>query len=60
MAQYPDEVDGVLIEGRDAVGELFAGFCQSRAEGGLEGLTFTTLSSFPVDGCHFRWPMSVR
>jgi hypothetical protein len=55
MAQYPDEVefhlvDGVLIKGREAVGELFAGFCKPHEEGGLKGLTFTTLSSFPVDG----------
>lgn len=55
MAQYPDEVefhlvDGVLIKGREGVGELFAGFCKPRAEGGLAGLTFTTLSSFTVDG----------
>lgn len=55
MAQYPDEVefhlvDGVLIKGREAVGELFAGFCKPREEGGLKGLIFTTISSFPVDG----------
>ena len=55
MAQYPDEVefhlvDGVLIKGREAVGELFAGFCKSREEGGLKGLKFTTISSQTVDG----------
>lgn len=55
MAQYPDEVefhlvDGVLVKGREAVGELFAGFCKSREEGGLKGLTFTTMSSQTVDG----------
>ncbi|MGI9502517.1 MAG: nuclear transport factor 2 family protein [Geminicoccaceae bacterium] len=55
MAQYPDEVefhlvDGVLVKGREAVGELFAGFCKSREEGGLKGLTFTTISSQTVDG----------
>lgn len=55
MAQYPDEVefhlvDGVLVKGREAVGELFAGFCKSRDEGGLKGLTFTTISSQTVDG----------
>ncbi|MEM7045240.1 MAG: nuclear transport factor 2 family protein [Pseudomonadota bacterium] len=55
MAQYPDEVefhlvDGVLIKGREAIGELFAGFCKTREEGGLKGLTFTTISSFTVDG----------
>ena len=55
MAQYPDEVelhlvDGVLAKGKEAVGELFAGFCKSREEGGLKGLTFTTLSCQTVDG----------
>jgi len=55
MAQYPDEVefhlvDGVLVKGREAVGELFAGFCKSREDGGLKGLTFTTISSQTVDG----------
>ena len=55
MAQYPDEVefhlvDGVLVKGREAVGELFAGFCKSPEEGGLKGLTFTTISSQTVDG----------
>jgi len=55
MAQYPDDVefhlvDGVLIKGREAVGELFAGFCKLPEDGGLKGLTFTTISSFTVDG----------
>ncbi len=55
MAQYPDEVeihlvDGVLVKGREDVGELFAGFCKSPEDGGLKGLTFTTISSFTVDG----------
>ncbi len=43
-------VDGILIKGREAVGDLFAGFCKPREEGGLKGLTFTTISNFPVDG----------
>lgn len=61
MAQYPDEVefhlvDGVLIKGREAVGELFAGFCKSHEDGGLKGLTFTTISSFAVDGTiNVKW-----
>ncbi|MEM9440213.1 MAG: nuclear transport factor 2 family protein [Pseudomonadota bacterium] len=55
MAQYPDEVefhlvDGVLVRGRESVGELFEGFCKSREDGGLNGLTFTTISSQTVDG----------
>jgi len=55
MAQYPDDVhiilpDGAEAVGREAVGKLFAGFCKSKADGGLNGLKFTTLSTFTVDG----------
>ncbi len=55
MAQYPDDVhiilpDGGQSVGREEVGKLFAGFCKSRADGGLKGLKFTTLSTFTVDG----------
>ena len=55
MAQYPPEVlivvaDGASFRGREAVGELFAGFCKSNADGGLNGLQFTTLSTFTVEG----------
>lgn len=55
MAQYPPEVlivvaDGAAFRGREDVGNLFAGFCKSHADGGLNGLTFTTLSTFTVDG----------
>ena len=55
MAQYPPEVriilpDGAESVGRKAVGDLFAGFCKSREDGGLKGMTFTTLSTFTVEG----------
>lgn len=45
MAQYPEEVlfilpNGVTVEGRAAIGELFTGFCLPREEGGLAGGTF--------------------
>jgi SnoaL-like domain len=55
MAQYPDEVeihlpDGVIIKGRDKVGELFSGFCKDHKDGGLKGLKFTAEHSFTVDG----------
>ncbi|MFK8034561.1 MAG: nuclear transport factor 2 family protein [Hyphomicrobiales bacterium] len=55
MAQYPPEVliiiaDGASFRGREAVGELFKGFCKSKADGGLNGLQFTTLSTFTVEG----------
>ncbi|MEM6898045.1 MAG: nuclear transport factor 2 family protein [Pseudomonadota bacterium] len=45
MAQYPEEVlfilpNGVWIEGRAAIGEVFTGFCTPRSEGGFLGATF--------------------
>jgi len=55
MAQYPPEVliiiaDGASFRGREAVGALFEGFCKSKEDGGLRGLTFTTLETFTVEG----------
>jgi hypothetical protein len=55
MAQYPPEVeihlpDGVVIAGRDKVGDLFSGFCKEHKDGGLKGLKFTAERSFPLDG----------
>ncbi len=45
MAQYPEEVliillNGVWVEGRPAIGDVFAGFCTPRSEGGFMGATF--------------------
>ncbi|NJM84072.1 MAG: nuclear transport factor 2 family protein [Tabrizicola sp.] len=45
MAQYPEEVlfilpNGTWVEGRAAIGDVFAGFCKTRAEGGFKGATF--------------------
>ncbi|MEM1268166.1 MAG: nuclear transport factor 2 family protein [Pseudomonadota bacterium] len=45
MAQYPEDVliilpNGVWVEGRPDVGEVFAGFCTPRSEGGFIGATF--------------------
>lgn len=45
MAQYPEEVlfilpNGVWVEGRAAIGEVFAGFCTPREDGGFIGATF--------------------
>lgn len=45
MAQYPEEVliilpNGVWVEGRSAIGDVFAGFCTPRADGGFIGATF--------------------
>ena len=53
MAQYPETVHivlpgGVTVEGRDAVRDLFEGFCLSFEEGGLNGLQFTEVDSWKV------------
>jgi SnoaL-like domain len=52
VAQYPKDAeihlpDGVVLKGREKVGELFAGFCKDRPNG-LKGLKFTKESSFKV------------
>jgi SnoaL-like domain len=52
MAQYLDDVeihlpDGVVVRGREKVGELFAGFCKPRPDG-LKGMKFTAEKSFLV------------
>lgn len=52
VAQYPQDAevhlpDGVLIKGREKIGELFTGFCKDRPDG-LRGLKFTVQSSFKV------------
>jgi hypothetical protein len=53
MAQYPPSVHlflpgGAVVVGREAVGQLFLGFCKSRAEGGNNGLIFTPQQTFKV------------
>jgi hypothetical protein len=53
MAQYPRSVHivlpgGVTVEGRDAVQDLFEGFCLPFADGGLNGLQFTEIDSWKV------------
>jgi hypothetical protein len=61
MAQYPPEAHfflpgGRVIEGRDAVGELFKSFVKPVSEGGLCGLEFETENSFPVgDTINVQW-----
>ncbi|MEL6522599.1 MAG: nuclear transport factor 2 family protein [Pseudomonadota bacterium] len=45
MAQYPEEVlfilpNGVWVEGRAAIGDVFSGFCTPREDGGFLGATF--------------------
>ena len=53
MAQYPNDAEihlpgGTVVKGRQAIGELFAGFVLDPADGGLCGLTFTEESRFEV------------
>lgn len=53
MAQYPPEVEiflpgGNVVQGREKVGELFAGFFKPRSEGGLGGIHFDVIHSFVV------------
>ena len=54
MAQYPPDVHfflpgGVVVVGREAVGQLFTGFCKDRSEGGNKGLIFTPQQTFQVN-----------
>ena len=53
MAQYPDDVEiflpgGVVIRGRQAVGDAFAGMVKPFADGGLFGVIFTAEHVFTV------------
>jgi len=55
MAQYPDEAEvhlsgGNVVRGREAIGELFAGFVLPSDEGGLCGITFSEESRLEVGG----------
>ena len=61
MAQYPEDAEihlprGEVVIGREAIGELFEGFCRPVAEGGLEGILFSTEHVFPVGGTlNLQW-----
>ena len=53
MAQYPNDAEihlpeGTVVKGRQAIGELFAGFVLDPADGGLCGITFSEESRFEV------------
>lgn len=53
MAQYPNDAevhlsDGNVVRGRQAIGDLFAGFVLPVEEGGLCGITFREESLFQV------------
>lgn len=61
MAQYPDEAEvhldhGNVVSGRQAIGDLFAGFVLPVEEGGLCGITFTEESRLEVAGAqNVQW-----
>jgi hypothetical protein len=53
MAQYPNDAEvhlseGTVVRGRQAIGDLFAGFVLPSADGGLCGITFSEESRFEV------------
>jgi ketosteroid isomerase-like protein len=61
MAQYPDDVEiflpgGVVIRGRRAVGDAFAGMVKPFGDGGLLGVTFTAEHVFTIgDTVNLQW-----
>jgi hypothetical protein len=53
VAQYPDDAQinlpgGTIVKGRQAIGDLFAGFCKDPKEGGLKGITFKAEQSTKI------------
>ena len=64
MAQYPDDVEiflpgGVIIRGRQAVGDAFAGMVKPFEEGGLFGVIFTAEHAFTVgDTVNLQWKVN--
>jgi SnoaL-like domain len=61
MAQYPEDVEiflpaGVVVRGRQQVGEAFAGLVQPWKAGGLLGVVFTAEHVFTVgDAVNVQW-----
>jgi ketosteroid isomerase-like protein len=61
MAQYPDDVEiflpaGVVIRGRLAVADAFAGMVMPFKDGGIFGVTFTAEHVFTVgDTVNVQW-----
>ena len=55
VAQYPEDGQinlpgGAVVKGRAAIGDLFAGFCKSPENGGLNGIHFEVESSTTIGG----------
>jgi hypothetical protein len=54
VAQYPDDAqinlpNGKIVKGREAIGDLFAGFCKDPKDGGLKGIHFKVEHSTPIE-----------
>jgi hypothetical protein len=54
VAQYPDDgqinlPNGLIVKGRQAIGNLFTGFCTDPAAGGLKGLHFEVEHSTTIE-----------
>jgi hypothetical protein len=55
LAQYPDNAqinvpNGVINKGRQAIGEMFTGFCKDPKDGGLKGIHFEAEHSATIGG----------
>jgi hypothetical protein len=53
VAQYPEDAQinlpgGVIVKGRVAIGDLFAGFCKDPKDGGLKGISFKAENSTTI------------
>ena len=53
MAQYPEDAqinlpNGMIVKGRAAIGDLFAGFCKDPKDGGLIGIHFAPENSTTI------------
>jgi SnoaL-like domain len=54
LAQYPDDAqinlpNGTIVKGRQALGDLFAGFCKDPKDGGLKGIHFAVEHSTTIE-----------
>ena len=53
LAQYPEDAqvnlpNGMIVKGRAAIGDLFAGFCKDPKDGGLKGIQFSAEHSTTI------------
>jgi hypothetical protein len=54
LAQYPADAqinlpNGKIVTGREAIGDLFAGFCKDPKDGGLSGIQFAVEHSTTIE-----------